>query len=151
MTIAAPSANSAADRARAAGFSDTCLAPSSGVSGNDAILAEVKLCEAAVRIGKIQLNGASGPRPAAPDFRGLEFEAADGLDADSMLCASYGIHDRLATLIDIVRHLQSRAPLVDVDLKIDVCKDRIVNSRAHGGIDVEHGGAGSCVLPRQDP
>src|SRR6476620_8009477 len=91
-------------------------------SVDDAVLAEMQLGELTVRIRHFVSDRPGGLGPATADLGLLELEAAHLLDAHAMLGAGHGIEDGLATLLDVARHLEVRAALVDIHGEIDVGK-----------------------------
>src|SRR5262245_29357825 len=90
------------------------------LSGDDAVLAEMQFAELPVRIVQFVGDRSGGLGPAAADLGLLELEAAHRFDADAMLRAGNRVHDRLAALFDVARHLEPRHALVDVDVEVDV-------------------------------
>src|SRR5579863_551462 len=110
----------------------------------------MQLTELPIRIGEVVRDGSGGLAPAAPDLGLLEFEAADRLNADAMLSAGDRIDYGLAALIDVARHFQMGAALVDVHGEINVCENRIVDFRQHREVHLEVGRAGPGVLPTHD-
>src|SRR3569833_2455327 len=119
-------------------------------SGNNSILAQMQLGELAVRIRQFIRDRTARTSPAATYLCFLEFEPADGLDADAMLGTGDWIEDGLSALIDVAGHLQLRAALVDIHGKVDIGENGVVGNGEHRGKDGKHGGARPGVLAAHD-
>src|SRR5205823_8300350 len=103
-----------------------------------------------VGISEIERDRALRLRPTAAHFRDEIFEAVRQIDAPAKFLAGDRIDDGLAALLDQPRYDKPRAPLVDVDGKLDVGEDGRVHGSEHRCEDAEDRGAGFRVLAADD-
>src|SRR5688572_20076446 len=107
-----------------------------------------KMC---MRILEVELNRPGCLRKTAAHFGKQVFETAWQIDANPMGLARHRIQDGFPTALDQTLNTDLRLSLIDINLKVDFGKHRIVDLGKRGGKDLKDRGAGIGILPAHNP
>src|SRR5262249_29795178 len=113
-------------------------------------LAEMDAGELAVSIGQLVADRPVRLRPSTPDFGTRELKAIRLLDAHSVLRACDGIHNGGAAHLQHPFDSRACRAAVDVELKLDIRDDRLVQQVARRAKDLEHRRPRLGILTLQD-
>src|SRR5579863_5393782 len=111
---------------------------------------QVQLRELRVSPLEIQRDVPLRAAVTGADFGKLVFEAVRQVDSNAMLVARHRIADRFADDVEYALDMNPAASGIDIDIEVDLRKDRIeclLERRCEYG---EHGGERLGVLPRHD-
>src|SRR5262249_54919675 len=97
-------------------------------SAHHAALTKVDMGKLPIRIFECEADWRRDLGPAAANLGLGELEAVGLHNAHAVLRAGDGVQDRLAAHLDESLDLGARPAAVDVELEIDVCDDRVVES-----------------------